>query len=432
MGTVLAVLPLLWAIPFTSSSTLPTVSCGENRSALVFAYWTPAEWRGLHLAVSCDGLNYSVLNGGRPILNTTCGSMRDVYVHRGPDGRTFHIVSTGSCCASGFNYWTTTDFLGFHYGERCWMGTWPNTTAVWAPEWTWVAARGAYLVFWSSETDGQPPEGPTGDNLRIYGAWSKDFLRPEAPPTVIFDPGYTVIDADIVQVSVPQVPSSPREGNGDGTNATSVQFNLFYKDERGHNLGRTADQSRAHGTVVEDVCARGATNASLRNACPGWQPSWDANGGTGCRAHGCCFTPHPQPDPRHFPWCFANSSAPPKPQEKVVRRATSLQPDGGYEHDLISQPLSPEFSEGPEVVQVPGVMGSWILYYDCFEAQHYGLATSNDNMKSWTVKQDCSAGADWNGYPPGVSFPQGARHGSFFEVTSSELAALAAAYPGWS
>ena len=97
--------------------------------------------------------------------------------------------------------------------------------------------------------------------------------------------------------------------------------------------------------------------------------------------------------------------------------------------ESIRAPISPEFSEGPEVVRAPGTQSSWILYYDCFEAPHYGLATSDDGMGSWTVQQDCAAGAAWKGYPPGISFPPGVRHGSFFEVASAELAALAAAYP---
>ena len=112
-----------------------------------------------------------------------------------------------------------------------------------------------------------------------------------------------------------------------------------------------------------------------------------------------------------------------------MRRATSLQPDSGYNLASITPPLSPEFSEGPEVVRVPGVRGSWILYYDCFEAKHYGLATSDDDMSSWVVQQDCSSGSAWHGYHTGVSFPPGVRHGSFFEVTAAELRALVEAYP---
>jgi len=58
-------------------------------------------------------------------------------------------------------------------------------------------------------------------------------------------------------------------------------------------------------------CSRGAANASARAPCPGWQPSWDSDDGAGCRRAGCCFDPHPNPDPRHSPWCYSASPGTP-------------------------------------------------------------------------------------------------------------------------
>ena len=319
------------AAPKTDDESRP---CGGGR-ALMFAYWTPAQWQGLHLAWSCDGRNFTALNNNMPVMNVSCGTMRDVFVHRGPDGRTFHLLSTGACCSNGFNYLNTTDFVRFEYEQKCWMSV-PNTTAVWAPEWTWSEERQEFLVFWSSETDGQAAEGPKGDHLRIWGAWSTDFRAPATPPTIVFDPGFTVIDADIVRV--------PKNGGG-------VEFNMFFKDERGHNL------------AASDGCAVGAANASARTACPGWKPAYDKDNGALCLAAGCCFQPHPNPDPAHFPWCYANSTVPPMAQEKVVRRATSTSASGGW--SSISEPISPEFSEGPEAVHWPTADGRdpWLLYY---------------------------------------------------------------------
>ena len=132
------------AAPKTDDESRP---CGGGR-ALMFAYWTPAQWQGLHLAWSCDGRNFTALNNNMPVMNVSCGTMRDVFVHRGPDGRTFHLLSTGACCSNGFNYLNTTDFVRFEYGQKCWMSV-PNTTAVWAPEWTWSKERQEFLVFWS-------------------------------------------------------------------------------------------------------------------------------------------------------------------------------------------------------------------------------------------------------------------------------------------
>lgn len=287
-----------WAAPLrTDDDDAAVAPCGGG-AALLFAYWTAAQWRGLHLAYSCDGLSYTALNDNQPLFNTSCGTMRDVFLRRGPDDKTFHMVSTGSCgCQGGkqgFNtFRATLPFTDWHHSACCWMGApaWPNTTAVWAPEWQWVEEEEAFLVFWSSETDGQAAEGPTGNHFQIYGAWSKDFGEPREAPFVLFAPNYTIIDADIV-------PLSQQQAQGG-----SVEYTMVFVDGRGHNSL----------TAAADGCSVGAADPSQRNPCPGWQPSWDNNGGAGCLSHGCCFNPHPQPDPEHNPWCFANTTAHPPP-----------------------------------------------------------------------------------------------------------------------
>eukprot|EP00756_Hemistasia_phaeocysticola_P060873 Hpha_TRINITY_DN4394_c0_g2::TRINITY_DN4394_c0_g2_i1::g.50048::m.50048 len=52
-------------------------------------------------------------------------------------------------------------------------------------------------------------------------------------------------------------------------------------------------------------CAAGKADPSRRTSCPGWEPGWSVND---CYAHGCCYDPHPSPDPAHYPWCYANAS----------------------------------------------------------------------------------------------------------------------------
>ena len=56
-----------------------------------------------------------------------------------------------------------------------------------------------------------------------------------------------------------------------------------------------------------DMCVAGAANPALRTGCRGWLPTWNT---TACRAAGCCYDEHPNPDPHHYAWCFANCSAP--------------------------------------------------------------------------------------------------------------------------
>ena len=56
-----------------------------------------------------------------------------------------------------------------------------------------------------------------------------------------------------------------------------------------------------------DVCAGGRDHPHTRTGCPGWQKNWTP---ANCLSSGCCYDPHPSPDPDHLPWCFANASSP--------------------------------------------------------------------------------------------------------------------------
>ena len=56
-----------------------------------------------------------------------------------------------------------------------------------------------------------------------------------------------------------------------------------------------------------DVCEAGRLHPARRAGCPGWESSWTP---ATCLAHGCCYDPHPSPDPLHYAWCYANVSGP--------------------------------------------------------------------------------------------------------------------------
>ena len=53
-------------------------------------------------------------------------------------------------------------------------------------------------------------------------------------------------------------------------------------------------------------CARGVADPGTRINCAGWRNGWNASD---CVAYGCCWDPHPSPDPAGRPWCFAKSAA---------------------------------------------------------------------------------------------------------------------------
>ena len=55
------------------------------------------------------------------------------------------------------------------------------------------------------------------------------------------------------------------------------------------------------------MCQLGLQDPARRRGCTGWQPSW---GEQQCIHAGCCYDPHPNPDPHHYAWCYANTSEP--------------------------------------------------------------------------------------------------------------------------
>jgi len=128
-----------------------------------------------------------------PVLNATIGqkSIRDPFVNLGPDNITYHIVTTNSWATKEILYYNTTDFITFSTGQVLpVMANIPNTQCTWAPEWLFVSSKQMYFVFWASSLTAN------GDKS-IWGAWTKDFAT-FTTPNIIFSPGYTVIDADMV------------------------------------------------------------------------------------------------------------------------------------------------------------------------------------------------------------------------------------------
>jgi hypothetical protein len=81
----------------------------------------------------------------------------------------------------------------------------------WAPEITCDEANDEYMIYWSSTIRGQYPDEAYQYGHRIYYVTTKDF-NTFSETKLLFDPGYTVIDANIA-----------RAGN---------RWIMFYKDER--------------------------------------------------------------------------------------------------------------------------------------------------------------------------------------------------------
>jgi hypothetical protein len=175
----------------------------------VFSYFLDNGQDGMHLAYSRDGLAWTPLAGGRPILTPTVGGklIRDPCVLLGPDGA-FHAVWTTGWYEQGIGIahskdlitWSEAAFLPVMVHER-------KAVNAWAPEIVFDEETGQYLIFWATTIPGRfPATDDSGSqnkegvalNHRIYRSTTRDF-KEYSRAELFLDPGFNVIDATIVR-----------------------------------------------------------------------------------------------------------------------------------------------------------------------------------------------------------------------------------------
>ena len=169
--------------------TAMTLGVGAAEAKYGFVFFRGNGERGVYLATSADGLNWTEQNGGKSVLPATLDDKitRDPSVCVGPDGK-YHIVFTTSWHHRGFGvahsddlyHWTTPEFVPINED-------WKEAKNTWAPEIVWDADAKQYFVVWA--TAHRDP----GDHRQYYTT-TKDF-KTWAPRKLYYDPGHSVIDA---------------------------------------------------------------------------------------------------------------------------------------------------------------------------------------------------------------------------------------------
>ncbi|WP_030437643.1 glycoside hydrolase family 43 protein [Actinoplanes subtropicus] len=176
----------------------PGAASAATYSGHAMAYFTEspdmsAANYGLHLAVSTDGLNWTPLNQNNPVATPTAGSLglRDPFILRKQDGR--FVVMATDLNGTDWNYqsqylhiWDSADLRTFTGYRR--LKVHSLASHAWAPEAFWDASRGQYAVVYSTVP---------GDHNVLMVNYTSDFVTASAPQ-VFFDPGYDVIDGDLV------------------------------------------------------------------------------------------------------------------------------------------------------------------------------------------------------------------------------------------
>jgi hypothetical protein len=173
----------------------------EADSVYLFSSFRDPDNAGLYLAWSEDGYMWTDL--GRTFLKPEVGQaklIRDPSMCRTPDGA-FHMVWTCGWTEKGIGYANSKDLI--HWSAQKFvpvMAHEPTTSNVWAPEICYHQEKREFLVYWSSTIPGRYPGDdlhPKKRNHRIYYTTTPDFER-FAPTKLLFDPGYSVIDAIVV------------------------------------------------------------------------------------------------------------------------------------------------------------------------------------------------------------------------------------------
>ena len=201
------------ALVFAAGSTCAAAP-SEPTSAYLMVHFTGESARGeqIYFSVSEDGLHWTELNNGEPVLVSTLGDkgVRDPSIIRSPDGKKFYLLATDLRIANrkgwgaarfhgstSLVFWESTDLVN-------WSAPWmvdvasaiPEAGCAWAPEAIYDDSTGDYFVYWTTLS---PRDGV--NEGRIYYARTKDF-RSFTPPELYIErkgPG-DIIDTQIIEV----------------------------------------------------------------------------------------------------------------------------------------------------------------------------------------------------------------------------------------
>ncbi len=204
-------------------------------SSYLFAFFSSNSPNGeqVRYAVSDDGFNYHSLYGGRPVVASDTialkRSIRDPYICRGQDGKTFYMVLTDMRSSEGWQsndglvLMKSNDLLHWQHTAIDFPTRFPslegfdrdNLHAVWAPQVIWDEQAGKYMIYYSIGRHDW--EYPVGDKMqphfKLFYSYVNDDFTDITEPQLLFDFGTAAIDGDIVR------------------DERNQQWILFFKDE---------------------------------------------------------------------------------------------------------------------------------------------------------------------------------------------------------
>ena len=174
----------------------------------LFAYFNGnSQWQEqICFALSTDGYNYTPLNNGNPIINSSDialkEAVRDPHILRGEDGYFYMVVtdmrsSQGWSSNDGMVLLRSKDMVNWTHKAIDFPTRWPHRfdrdalTQVWAPQTIYDPEEGKYMVYYAI--------GESGKNYITYYSYANEDFTDLTEPQVLYNHGGdNTIDADIV------------------------------------------------------------------------------------------------------------------------------------------------------------------------------------------------------------------------------------------
>ena len=177
-------------------------SCKEAKNIYLFTSFREPATDGLYFLTSRDGYRWTDLGGSW--LHPAIGEkklMRDPSMAQGADGVWRLVWTSGWNGDKGFGYASSKDLI--HWSDQQFipvMQREPEAFNVWAPEIFFEKDSAQFIIIWATTIPGRFARGQEDEknNHRLYCTTTRDF-KTFSPTRLFYDPGYSVIDATIVQ-----------------------------------------------------------------------------------------------------------------------------------------------------------------------------------------------------------------------------------------
>lgn len=192
-------------ILFFACCICTSLICAQTDSVYLFCYFK-GNGDGLHYAYSHDGFKWQAMFNDRIVLKPAVSKdklFRDPCIIKGADGL-YHMVWTVSWADRGIGYASSADLM--HWSEQQFIPVMMHEDSAkntWAPEISYDPKKKEYMIYWATTITGRFPQKDTSRegrqyNHRMYYVTTKDF-RDFSKTKLLYDPGFSVIDASIVR-----------------------------------------------------------------------------------------------------------------------------------------------------------------------------------------------------------------------------------------